>query len=191
MEEQRGPAVEVTGMEVQQDPAVEVKGLEELDLAAEVTGAPAEPPARLGILVETAGTRGKTTGRGGRERTAEEPGGTKEVRGGLEAVIGGSRVTAIREVEVGLKLEDVRTVFWRPVLTRVLAPAPRYLEPVLPAAPNDASDDKLLSFHNKYTAAVTVTLLLNNFYLTDRLDEIIDIYPVLSIMNITFAAMQL
>ena len=70
----------------------------------------------------------------------EETGGTREGRSGMEAALGGSRVTTIREVE----LEDARTVSWRPVLTPVPGPAPRYLELVLPAAPNDASDDKLL-----------------------------------------------
>ena len=76
----------------------------------------------------------------------EETGGTREGRSGMEAALGGSRVTTIKEVEVEVEveMEDALTVSWRPVLTPVPGPAPRYLELVLPAAPNDASDDKLL-----------------------------------------------
>ena len=46
MEVQPGPVVEVTEMEVEPGPALEVKEMEELDLAVEVRGAPAELPAR-------------------------------------------------------------------------------------------------------------------------------------------------
>ena len=139
--EEPGRVMEVAEMEEESGLAVEVTEVEEEpDLAVEVTEAPAEPPARLEIPVVTAGprTRGKTTG--GRERTAAETGGTKEDRRGMEAATGGSRVTTIKELE----LEDALTVSWRPVLTPAPGPAPRYLELVLPAAPNDASDDKLL-----------------------------------------------
>ena len=141
--------------------AVEATEMEELGLAVEPAGAPAEPPVRLEIPVEAGGTRtrGKTTG--GRERITGEAGGAKEDRGRMEAVTGGNRVTTIREEEE----EDVLTVFWRPALTPVQDPAPRYLEPVLRAAPNDASD-KLLNSDNKHTTTVTVGLLLNNSYLT-------------------------
>ena len=138
MEEEPGLAVEVTEME------------EEQGLVVEGTKAPVEPPARLEIPVVTVGprTRGKTTG--GRERTAAETGGTKEDRRGMEAATGGSRVTT-EKLEVEEELEDARTVFWRPVLTPAQAPAPRYSEPVLRAAPNDARD-KLLNFDNKHSA---------------------------------------
>ena len=144
--------------------AVEATEMEELGLAVEPAGAPAEPPVRLEIPVEAGGTRtrGKTTG--GRERITGEAGGAKEDRGRMEALTGGNRVTTIREEEE----EDVLTVFWRPALKPVQDPAPRYLEPVLRAAPSDASD-KLLNSDNKHTATVTVRLLLNNSYLTDML----------------------
>ena len=147
--------------------AVEATEMEELGLAVEPAGAPAEPPVRLEIPVEAGGTRtrGKTTA--GRERITGEAGGAKEDRGRMEAVTGGNRVTTIRESEVE-EVEDALTVFWRPALTPVQDPAPRYLEPVLRAAPSDASD-KLLNSDNKHTATVTVRLLLNNFYLTDML----------------------
>ena len=144
--------------------AVEATEMEELGLAVEPAGAPAEPPVRLEIPVEAGGTRtrGKTTGE--RERITGEAGGAKEDRGRMEAVTGGNRVTTIREEEEE-EVEDALTVFWRPALTPVQDPAPRYLEPVLRAAPNDASD-KLLNSDNKHTTTVTVGLLLNNSYLT-------------------------
>jgi len=66
----------------------------------------------------------------------------------MEAAVGSSKVTTIKEEEEEQEEqeeEDAQTVCWRPVLTPAQAPAPRYLEPVLPAAPNDASDDKLLN----------------------------------------------
>lgn len=48
LEEEPGQVMEVTEMEEEPGPAVpvEVREMEELDLAVEVTGAPAEPPAR-------------------------------------------------------------------------------------------------------------------------------------------------
>ena len=48
MEEEPGRVMEATEMEVEPGPAVpvEVKEMEELDLAVEVTGAPAELPIR-------------------------------------------------------------------------------------------------------------------------------------------------
>ena len=46
MEEEPGRALEVTEMEVEPGPALEVKEMEELDLAVEVRGAPAELPVR-------------------------------------------------------------------------------------------------------------------------------------------------
>jgi len=46
MEEELDLAVEEKEMEEELDLAVEEKEMEELDLAVEVTGAPAEPPAR-------------------------------------------------------------------------------------------------------------------------------------------------
>ena len=67
------------------------------------------------------------------------------VRRGMEAAIGDSKVTTIKELEEEEVEEAAQTVCWRPVLTPAQGPAPRYLEPVLPAAPNDASDDKLLN----------------------------------------------
>ena len=64
--------------------AVEATEMEELGLAVEPAGAPAEPPVRLEIPVEAGGTRtrGKTTGE--RERITGEAGGAKEDRGRME-----------------------------------------------------------------------------------------------------------
>ena len=47
------------------------------------------------------------------------------------------------EVEEEAK-EGVPTVSWSPVLTPVPGPVPRYLEPVLRGAPNDANDKLLI-----------------------------------------------
>ena len=64
----------------------------------------------------------------------------------MEAAIGGSKVTTIKELEEEEEVEEAaQTACWRPVLTPAQGPAPRYLELVWPAAPNDASDDKLLN----------------------------------------------
>ena len=76
--------------------------------------------------METAGKGRKTTGGGG--RTTGETGGTREVRRGMEAAIGGSKVTTIKELEEEEEEEAVQTVCWRPVLTPAQAPAPRYSE---------------------------------------------------------------
>jgi len=59
--------------------------------------------------VETAGIRRKTPG--GRKRTTEAPGGTKEDRRGMEAVTGSSQATVTDlELEELEELEDVPTV---------------------------------------------------------------------------------